>query len=455
MTKIERPEGQSTVLSAAEQVVRAAQAVDSRINHTGAVGSGYVIPKTKRLRTAAREIAEYADAEESKTDLTHLVTNKHFYPACYALSRVLADHYGVDYAKPKPGFFGATNPIDITFPLSATETATVTLGEFTLNGMTVSTRANRDRLRIFVECQNSDKAAAMELFALVDAYRDCWAGQTLVFDATDESGPRTPQIVAPDLTVSDIALNGSEEAALRMFLNQIEHHDILAREHDIPFKRGVLLYGPWGTGKTLAAAVAMASCRRAGITVIQERIWACLESTMQLARTMQPCMVFCEDIDLVTNRSLTNILDDATLKDCAVSLVVTTNNPEKLGPALTRTGRLDIAIGFALPDRITRERILAINNAPFYNDDIAEATIDFTGSDLAEVAKRATINAVAAQRPMQADDVLGGAYSLKRPPAYVAPDTLADALGQVAEALGIKHLQDTVDDIESTVDNLG
>jgi len=51
--------------------------------------------------------------------------------------------------------------------------------------------------------------------------------------------------------------------------------------------------------------------------------------------------------------------------------------------------------------------------------------------------------------------VLGGAYSLKRPPAYVAPDTLADALGQVAEALGIKHLQDTVDDIESTVDNLG
>jgi len=63
MTKIERPEGQSTVLSAAEQVVRAAQAVDSRINHNGAVGSGYVIPKTKKLRTAAREIAEYADAE--------------------------------------------------------------------------------------------------------------------------------------------------------------------------------------------------------------------------------------------------------------------------------------------------------------------------------------------------------------------------------------------------------
>jgi hypothetical protein len=455
MTKIERPEGQSTVLSAAEQVVRAAQAVDSRINHTGAAGSGYVIPKTKKLRTAAREIAEYADAEESTTDLTHLVTNKHFYPACYALSRVLADHYGVDYAKPKPGFFGPRNPIDITFPLSATKTATVTLGEFTLNGMTVNTQPQGDRLRIFVQCQNSDKAAAMELFALVDAYSDCWAGQTLVFDKADSNGPRTPQIVAPDLTVGDIALNGSEEAALRMFLNQIEHHDILAREHDIPFKRGVLLYGPWGTGKTLAAAVAMASCRRAGITVIQERIWSSLESTMQLARTMQPCMVFCEDIDIVSNRSLTNILDDATLKDCAVSLVVTTNNPEKLDPALTRTGRLDIAIGFALPDRNTRERILAINNAPFYNDDIAEATIDFTGSDLAEVAKRATINAVAAQRPMQADDVLGGAYSLKRPPAYVAPDTLADALGQVAEALGIKHLQDTVDDIESTVDNLG
>ena len=135
--------------------------------------------------------------------------------------------------------------------------------------------------------------------------------------------------------------------------------------------------------------------------------------------------------------------------------MVTTNNPEKLDPALTRTGRLDIAIGFALPDRNTRERILAINNAPFYNDDIAEATIDFTGSDLAEVAKRATINAVAAQRPMQADDVLGGAYSLRRPPAYIAPDTLSDALRQVADALGITDMSSTVDDIQNTVDQLG
>ena len=454
MTKIERPEGQSTVLSAAEQVVRAAQAVDSRINHTGHANSGYVIPKTKKLRTAAREIAEYADAEESDTDLTHLVSNKHFYPACYALSRVLANHYGVDYAKPKPGFFGATNPIDITFPLSATETATVTLGEFTLNGMTVNTRPENDRLRIFITCANSDKAAAMELFALVDDYADCWAGQTLVFDGHANKGPRTPKIVDPNLTVDDIALNGSEEAALRMFLNQIEHHDILANEHDIPFKRGVLLYGPWGTGKTLAAAVSMASCRRAGITVIQERTWTNLEDTMQLARLMQPCMVFCEDIDLVSNRSLTNILDDATLKSCAVSLVVTTNNPERLDPALTRTGRLDISIGFELPDRETRAKILAINNAPFYNDDIAKATLGFTGSDLAEVAKRATINAVAAQRPMQADDVLGGAYSLKRPPAYVAPDTLANTIGQLADALGITDIVSTIENIQHTIENM-
>ena len=455
MTKIERPEGQSTVLSAAEQVVRAAQAVDSRINHTGAAGSGYVIPKTKKLRTAAREIAEYADAEESTTDLTHLVTNKHFYPACYALSRVLAEHYGVDYAKPKPGFFGATNPVDVTFPLSPTETATVTLGEFTLGNMTVTTRPNNDRLRIFITCANSDKAAAMELFALVDAYADCWQGQTLVFDTNTESGPRTPSIVAPDLTVDDIALNSSEEAALRMFLNQIEHHETLAQQHDFPFKRGVLLYGPWGTGKTLGAAVAMASCRRAGITVIQERSWGSLEATMQLARVMQPCMVFCEDIDLVSNRSLTNILDDATLKTCAVSLVVTTNNPEKLDPALTRTGRLDIAIGFELPNAETRAKILAINNAPFYDDDIAKATEGFTGSDLAEVAKRATINAVAAGRPMTNVDVLGGAYSLKRPPAYVAPDTLGAAITKLADALGITDLVSTVDDIQSTVDNLG
>ena len=457
--RIERPDGNSAVISAAEQVVRTANAVDSVIHHDGKPGTGIVIPKTRSLRSAAKHIAEYAEAEESKTDMHHTVRNKSFYPACYALREVLSKTYGVDFAKPKPGFFGATNPVDVTFPIAPGTTTTVTIGQFDLLGMTVHSHFDDGFLTLVVECKNIDKPKALELFQLVDQADDIWRGQTIVFSDDPNRGPRTPEIIEPKLTLDDIALNPPEQAALSMFLNQIEYHGVLKHSHDIPFKRGVLLYGPWGTGKTLAAAVCMNAARRSGITVLQERNWSKLLDTVKLAQLMQPCLVFCEDIDLASNRTLTNILDDASLKDCAVSLMVTTNHPEKLDPALTRTGRLDISIGFELPNADARRRILEVNNVFRYNDDIANATDGMTGSDMAEIAKRATINCVASGDTMTDDHVLGAAVSMQKPPKYIEPENLRTQLQAVFNAgLACHPNWDNVGsqlrDIERTVDNI-
>jgi transitional endoplasmic reticulum ATPase len=457
MTDINRPEGHSAVVEAANQVTRTALAIDSAVNHDGKPGAGITVPKTMTLRNAVRKLEEYADAEASKTKIRHCIESMHALPAALAFRKVLADKYGVDFAKPVPGFFGVSYPVDITVPVAPNTIERITLGQFTLDGMDVETNMGiKDgvpRLMITITTTNANKAAADALINHTFGMRDAWQGQCLVFDTSNDE-VRTPNIVEPKFTLDNIALNPAEEAALTMFVNQIRHHDNLARNHNIPFKRGVLMYGPYGTGKTLAAAVSMAEARAAGITVIQERQWSNLHNTMRLARDMQPCLVFCEDIDRLDSRSLTNILDDATLKHCAVSLVVTTNYPEKLDPALTRTGRLDISIGFELPERETRAHILAINDAPYFNDDIANATDNFTGSDLAEVAKRATINAVAANRGIDSTDVLGAAHSMRRPPAYVEPDSIGKALSKVADALGISAVQSTVDDIDSTVDRI-
>lgn len=457
MSNINRPDGHSVVVRAANAVVSAANAVDATISHDGKPGTGITVPKTMTLRSAVRKLEEYAEAEASKTKIRHIVSTMHALPAALGFRNVLADDYGVDFATPKPGFFGVQYPVDITIPTGPNEIQRITLGEFVLGNLTVETNFvpvdGVHRLAISITCANAHKAEADLLIAKTHNMRDIWRGQCLSFDG-DHSDIRMPTISTPTRTLEDIALNVSEEAALQMFINQIRCHTNLAANHGIPFKRGVLLYGPYGTGKTLAAAVAMTEAVNAGITVLHERSWQNLHNTMRLARDMQPCMVFCEDIDRKPDRALTNLLDDATLKDCAISLVVTTNYPEKLDPALTRTGRLDISIGFELPENETRAHILAINNAPFWNEDIADATLGFTGSDLAETAKRAIINAVAANRTMTKMDVLGAAVSMKRPPAYVAPDTLGKALTIVADALGITDLQNTVSDIDSTVDTI-
>ena len=460
MTDIIRPSGHSTVVNAAEAVVRAANAVDSTINHDGKPGSGITVPKTMTLRNAVRKLEEYAQAEQEKTQLRHIVNYMHFFPAALAFRKLLSDHYGVDFAKPQPGFFGVQYPVDYTIPTGPNEIQTITLGEFTLGDMKVETSPQSQdgvpRLGITITCKNSDKAKAEELISLTSNMPDIWRGQCLAFEGSDDL--RIPKIGAPDLSIDSIALNPPERSAVQMFLNQISNHRVLLSDHGIPFKRGVLLYGPWGTGKTLAAAVAMRAATDAGITVLQERSWSNLHNTMRLARDMQPCMVFCEDIDLASNRSLTNILDDATLKTCAVSLVVTTNHPEKLEPALTRTGRLDICVGFQLPEPETRARILAINGADYFSSDISTATEGFTGSDLAEVAKRAIINAVAAGRAMTADDVLAGAVSMQRPPKYEQPDSLISQLQAVFNA-GLQNaadesLFDRLQYIANTTDNI-
>lgn len=453
---IHRPDGLSSVRQSAEAVVREIDAAEATVRHDAKPGSGISISKTLSYNSAIRAIKAQAEAEESFTVVEHLCTNKYFCSAAIALQAILADQYGVSFASPTPGFFGDTPPRQLTVPLSPTETTTIVLGDFIVNDMKVRTRVVNTPhgvtcLKVEITTTNGNRDAAMRLITQLDAAPDVYAGQCLVFDG-DES-PRIPRLVEPMLTEEDIALNPNEEAALRMFLTQIRHHQKL-KAVGIPFKRGVLMYGPWGTGKTLGAAVAMNACRKAGITVIHERSWDRLLSTMYLARDMQPAMVFCEDIDRASNRTLTNMLDDANLKHCEVSLVVTTNHPEKLDPALTRTGRLDICIPYALPEAETRAHILAINDAPYFTDAIADATEKMTGSDLAEIAKRARINAIAAERELCADDILGAAISMHRPPAYVAPDVLSDHIRGLADALGITDIASTCNNISHTVDNI-
>lgn len=453
MTRIERPESLAPIVDQAHTLVRSVEQADARISHNGNAGTGYVIPKTHSLTRAASDLARAAEAEQETTRIVHRVTNKHFYPACFALARVLETKYGVNFASPQQSMFGKVDPVDITFPIDHQTMTTVTLGQFKLHDMTIQTERAGEQLVIHIRCTNLDKPTAIELCNYVDTADDVWKGKCLDFP-TD--GDRCPTITMPTNTVDSIALNPSEEAALQLFLNQIEHHEELDRDHGIRFKRGVLMYGQWGTGKTLAATVAMAACIRNGITVLYERDWSKLEETLTLARHMAPAMVFCEDIERIRSRSLINILDDATLKTAAVSLVVTTNEPEKLDPALTRTGRLDIAIGFKLPEPDTRAKILAINGAPHFNDEIAAATDGMTGSDLAEIAKRAITNAVCARKPMDDAIVLGSAHTMHRPPQYVAPKPLEDHLTALFNAMyddsdvqsRMQYIADTADNIE-------
>jgi cell division protease FtsH len=144
----------------------------------------------------------------------------------------------------------------------------------------------------------------------------------------------------------------------------------------IPQKRGVLLAGEPGTGKTLICKALMAEAD--GITCITTSAYTlCADDYItdlyEMAEDLSPCIVFIEDIDLIgLNReeyhyqhgpallSLLNVLDGVEEKHEIVT-VATTNNWEALDRAISqRPSRFDRVIRLSLPSLEERRELVSL-----------------------------------------------------------------------------------------------
>lgn len=144
------------------------------------------------------------------------------------------------------------------------------------------------------------------------------------------------------------------------------------KERGIPWRRGFLLQGEPGTGKT---SLARALAQSADMPVFAFDLATLSNSEFsrewEQMQEQTPCMALLEDIDACfygrENRSKNQ---DALTFDCllnaiggiqsadGVFLVVTTNHPESLDPALTRPGRIDRIFTLAKPAEEARAQIL-------------------------------------------------------------------------------------------------
>jgi DNA polymerase III delta prime subunit len=139
-------------------------------------------------------------------------------------------------------------------------------------------------------------------------------------------------------------------------------------------KRGLLLHGPPGVGKTLT--IMYLAGRMPGRTTILAtgRALGAIGMLAQLARHLAPALIVLEDVDLIAaDRGLPpgqgggpllfELLNelDGLRDDCDVIFALTTNRPEALEHALAaRPGRVDLAVEFPLPDAAGRRRLLAL-----------------------------------------------------------------------------------------------
>jgi len=188
--------------------------------------------------------------------------------------------------------------------------------------------------------------------------------------------PETP----PDFRVQAIAPVAREEMVLapgvlelieRNTLGFAAHADALARL-GMSARKGILLYGSPGTGKTLVVRYLAGALGQYTKFILGAHQMEFLGEAVDAARLLQPAMVVIEDVDLIaadrdgpwqnTPPLLNHLLNemDGLGPDARVLFVLTTNRAEILEPALAgRPGRVDQAIEIGLPEDRERRVLLA------------------------------------------------------------------------------------------------
>jgi hypothetical protein len=135
-------------------------------------------------------------------------------------------------------------------------------------------------------------------------------------------------------------------------------------------KRGILLHGRPGTGKTLTAMYLAGRLPGRTVLILTGAAVQAIETVCALARLLEPATVILEDVDLIgtqrehqqvgANALLFELLNqmDGLGGDADILFVLTTNRPDVLEPALAaRPGRIDLAVEVPLPDADCRRRL--------------------------------------------------------------------------------------------------
>lgn len=139
-------------------------------------------------------------------------------------------------------------------------------------------------------------------------------------------------------------------------------------------RKGLLFYGPPGTGKTHTIHYLASQLPGHTTLLITGEQAGLIGEYFRLARFLQPALMVIEDVDLIARERthmqtagqemlLNKLLNemDGLREDADVLVILTTNRPEELEPALaTRPGRIDQAIEFPLPDDEGRRKLIAL-----------------------------------------------------------------------------------------------
>jgi len=188
--------------------------------------------------------------------------------------------------------------------------------------------------------------------------------------------------------------------------------------------KGALIYGPPGCGKTL---IGRALATETGANMILVRgpeilsKWIgesekAIREIFRKAKASSPCVVIFDELDSlarsksgeggvgenILSQLLTEIEEGISSRVVVIGI---TNRPDVVDSSLLRTGRLDLVLYVTPPDEKGRLEIIKIltKKMPLTSDvklqEIAVATQNYTGADLAALCREAAVQAMRNNSP--------------------------------------------------------
>ena len=242
---------------------------------------------------------------------------------------------------------------------------------------------------------------------------------------------RVLEVRDPQFSFADIGgYHAIKDFVSKYIINVLKKPD-RARRFGLGLPKGLLFFGPPGTGKSLFANALASAVQLPFINLVTENIYSKwlgesgqnMKNAITLAEKMSPAIVFVDEIDRFgkrtgaaagsaeeeTQRVFSQFLEWLGRPDREAIIVGTTNVPEHLDEAFLRSGRFDYKIPFLYPGPQARLEVLMVHlgfaqggkrqRVPidmdeeelrqFLRDAIVPSTRNFSCAELEELVTRA------------------------------------------------------------------